>query len=286
MEFTEKQSFRDRMSQLVQISRASGLPAMRYGAAIKRVNYLSTTSTLAARIKEIEERLAELRTASSKATLFNADEGKISELMIYVKESIAEVQSTLARTAKEDHELQYSRQADHSAKVITEILQLRLSEVTKKFRQTLQLHSENLKRNEERKTRLGVNGKTRGEAPKPAKGGPRFLSRGMEANRNGDLEGNGGGALEVQEYDERKHLTRRADAMKNLERMMGEVATIFHRLGTIVQMHEVMIDRIDKTTEDTLVNIEKGKKHLIQIHEDISSYRGLIIKVPLLSLQA
>jgi syntaxin 5 len=42
--------------------------------------------------------------------------------------------------------------------------------------------------------------------------------------------------------------------------MLGEVAGIFEKMGTIVKMHETMIERIDKNTEDALINVEKGKK--------------------------
>jgi syntaxin 5 len=50
-------------------------------------------------------------------------------------------------------------------------------------------------------------------------------------------------------------------------------------LGTIVRLHEVMIDRIDKNTEDSLINVEKGRKSLSEAYRSISSNRALIIKI-------
>ena len=50
--------------------------------------------------------------------------------------------------------------------------------------------------------------------------------------------------------------------MKNIEKMLNEVGGIFQRLGNYVKMHESMIDRIDKDTDDSLMNIENGRKIL------------------------
>jgi len=61
--------------------------------------------------------------------------------------------------------------------------------------------------------------------------------------------------------------------------MLNEVAGIFQRISTLIQMQEVMIDRIDKHTEDTLVNVEKANKHLRNIYSDISSNRKMIFTV-------
>lgn len=50
--------------------------------------------------------------------------------------------------------------------------------------------------------------------------------------------------------------------MKNIEKMIGDIAQVFNRLGSIVQMHEVMIDRIDKNTDQSLDSLEKGRKNI------------------------
>jgi len=60
---------------------------------------------------------------------------------------------------------------------------------------------------------------------------------------------------------------------------MEEVMGIFTRISSMVQMHEVMIERIDKDTEDSLRNVEGGKKNLVKIFKDMSSTRRLIISV-------
>lgn len=117
-------------------------------------------------------------------------------------------------------------------------------------------------------------------------------------NRNNNIPANTNSEdfqpLKVQE-EEIKHLETRAGAMKNIESMIKETAHVFQRLGNIVKMQEIMIDRffflyyyikffffkkrIDKDTDDALINVEKGRKILTQTYRDISSNRGLILRV-------
>jgi len=61
--------------------------------------------------------------------------------------------------------------------------------------------------------------------------------------------------------------------------MLNDIGQAFQRLGTIVKLHEVMIDRIDRNTEDSLINVEKGRKSLSEAYRSISSNRALIIKI-------
>ena len=66
--------------------------------------------------------------------------------------------------------------------------------------------------------------------------------------------------------------------------MLNDIGQAFQRLGTIVKLHEVMIDRIDRNTEDSLINVEKGRKSLSEAYRSISSNRALIIKIFLILL--
>ncbi len=54
--------------------------------------------------------------------------------------------------------------------------------------------------------------------------------------------------------------------MKNIEKMIGEVAGIFQRLGNIVQMQDVMIDRLDKNTDESLESLDKGRKNINEVY--------------------
>jgi syntaxin 5 len=67
--------------------------------------------------------------------------------------------------------------------------------------------------------------------------------------------------------------------MKNITKIVNEVATMFQKLGSVVKWHETMIETIDKHTEDSLHSVEKGRKNLMGAYKSISSQRALIVKV-------
>jgi syntaxin 5 len=102
--------------------------------------------------------------------------------------------------------------------------------------------------------------------------------------------------MALEQEQESEHLQSRTESMRKIETILNEVATIFTRLGTIVKMHEVLIERlssllfqednlpnfcvrIDKNTEETLVNVQKGKKNLLQVYDDVSGWRKTILTV-------
>lgn len=50
----------------------------------------------------------------------------------------------------------------------------------------------------------------------------------------------------------------------------------------MVKIHEVMIDRIDKDVDHTILNVNKGKDHLIKHYDNVRSNKGTIIRVKIL----
>lgn len=53
--------------------------------------------------------------------------------------------------------------------------------------------------------------------------------------------------LQVDRRDQRT----RNQSMRQIESLLNDISSVFQKLGSIVQHHEVMIDRIDKNTDDT-----------------------------------
>ena len=67
--------------------------------------------------------------------------------------------------------------------------------------------------------------------------------------------------------------------MKNITSRMTELSSVFQKIATMVKLHETMIERIDKDSDDAIHNISQGKSSLMQVYKDVSSNRALIIKV-------
>lgn len=71
----------------------------------------------------------------------------------------------------------------------------------------------------------------------------------------------------------------RTNSVHTIEKTMGELASMFSRLGQLVYEQRSMIEKIDNNTDVSLNNIELGERELIKIRKDVSSNRGLIIKI-------
>ena len=60
---------------------------------------------------------------------------------------------------------------------------------------------------------------------------------------------------------------------------MYDISSLFKRFATIVQEHEILVERIDTNTESALHDLEGAKKILRDVHEDVSSTRKLMMKI-------
>lgn len=86
-------------------------------------------------------------------------------------------------------------------------------------------------------------------------------------------------AVMLQKADEVEHLKRRQDSVRNIQKALEETMGIFTRISSVVQMHDVMIERIDKNVEDSVHNVQKGKKNLLKYYKNMTSSRRWIISV-------
>eukprot|EP01016_Furgasonia_blochmanni_P036775 TRINITY_DN4241_c0_g1_i1.p1 TRINITY_DN4241_c0_g1~~TRINITY_DN4241_c0_g1_i1.p1 ORF type:complete len:204 (-),score=43.18 TRINITY_DN4241_c0_g1_i1:293-904(-) len=185
--------------------------------------------------------------------------------------------------------MQYNKQADKCSQIIIETLRMRIIESTKLFKKALQKRSEFIKNTEEKKSKFnGFTGGSLEVSNKAGRTGKALFLKKKVKDHDDDFEkgdkvtkralGNDEVAALEQEQ-ESEHLSSRVESMKKIESILNEVATIFTRLGTIVKMHEVLIERIDKNTEETLINVQKGKKNLLQVYDDVSGWRKTILTI-------
>ena len=76
-----------------------------------------------------------------------------------------------------------------------------------------------------------------------------------------------------------RYATSRANAVQNVQKMIGELGQMFSQMGQMVAHQEEMILRIDQNVSDAHENVESGTEQLLQYYNHISSNRGLVMKV-------
>jgi len=241
-----------------------------------RSDFLELSHQIEKKIRWCMRKLKELDEITNRSSLFSNDDHIINDIIMNVKTNLNQVQSDMVSLIQ-NNDLQYSKDSESLSTNITETLNMRILGLTKLFQSALQKRSKTMRKYEEKKNALNPkSNKTKPVVRKGKKGEALFL-------QEDDIEKKGQGNdnfVLVQEHElEAEYLKSRSDSIKNIEKMLNEVAGIFQRISTLIQMQEVMIDRIDKHTEDTLVNVEKANKHLRNIYSDISSNRKMIFTV-------
>jgi len=242
-----------------------------------RSSFLEGSQQIEKKIKWCMLKLKELDDISNRSSLFNSDNHMINEIIMNVKSNLTQVQTEMIQLLQ-NHDLRYSKDSETLAKNIVDNLNLRFMELTKQFGSALQKRSKTIRKYEEKSNKLKpASNKTKPNIKKGKKGEALFLT-----NNEADIEKSGQGEnfVMVQAHElENEYLQSRSDSIRNIEKMLNEVAGIFQRISAMVHMQEVMVDRIDKDTEDTLVNVTKAKKHIFNIYTDVSSNRKMIFTV-------
>ena len=60
---------------------------------------------------------------------------------------------------------------------------------------------------------------------------------------------------------------------------MHELSGMFSKIAHYVNEAQYMIERIDRNTDDTVLNVENGMKEVKVYHENAKSNRGLLLKI-------
>jgi syntaxin 5 len=251
----------------------------------RRSEFLNYSQQLEKEIKKTGATLKKLHELTNKTTLFNTEDAKINDLIANAKDSISGIQKKI-NFLQSNNDLVYTKQGEKMSKHILEILNLRFMEITKEFKNLLEKRTKTIKQFKEKESFLSMAGTNSSEirSRRPNKTEAAFLKKGKaydpEENAGAytlDMDGRGP-ATTQQSYD-LEGLRKKNESVKSIQKTMEEIMGIFTRISSMVQMHEVMIERIDKDTEDTLRNVEGGKKNLVKIFKDMSSTRRLIISV-------
>ena len=71
----------------------------------------------------------------------------------------------------------------------------------------------------------------------------------------------------------------REKAVTEVEKTIGELGTLFKRLATMISEQQEMVERIDEDVENALENTENAKNTLLKVYENVSSNRGMYMKL-------
>ncbi|TKR88751.1 hypothetical protein L596_012949 [Steinernema carpocapsae] len=213
------------------------------------------------------EKLAEL---AKKKSLFEERAGEIEELSNIIRLDITGLNKQIS-TLQEYKNNRFgvasaSRkdQGEGHSKLVVVGLQTKLASVSKIFQNVLELRTENMKR---QKNRRDMFQRSQIFASPP----PSSTVLDMDTIQQ---------QQQVQIANEQNaYVQSRTNAMEHIEAHISELGSIFTQLASLISEQGEMITRIDAKVEETSMNVDAAHVELLRYFNAISKNRWLILKI-------
>lgn len=307
---------RDRTSEFFRIVEEERLKRQGAGAAhgnrpkplARRSEFMNIAKSIGVDISNTYAKLEKLTILAKKKSLFDDRPVEIQDLTYIIKQDISSLNKQIAQlqefSKSRDENSKHAKK--HSSSVVVS-LQSKLANMSKSFKQVLEIRTENMKHQKQRRDQFSSQPPVVSSAlpPRNAQGGAL-----MSATRNSpspssgatngsfmiDMGGDDGAASAaapssassqmqqqmqqlalIDETD--SYIQERSDAMQNIESTVVELGQIFTQLATMVKEQEEMIQRIDANVADTELNVEAAHGEILKYFQSVTSNRWLMIKV-------
>jgi len=312
---------RDRTAEFFRIVEEERLKRQGAGAAqgnrqkplARRSEFMNIAKAIGVDISNTYAKLEKLTILAKKKSLFDDRPVEIQDLTYIIKQDISSLNKQIAQlqefSKNRDENSQHAKK--HSSSVVVS-LQSKLANMSKSFKQVLEIRTENLKHQKERRDQFSSQPPIVSSAlpPRNAQGGALMSatrnSPGPSGQTTGATNGSflidmddddgkgasggatgGGGATSMQQQMQQlalidetdSYIQERSDAMQNIESTVVELGQIFTQLATMVKEQEEMIQRIDANVADTELNVEAAHGEILKYFQSVTSNRWLMIKV-------
>ncbi|EKX45724.1 syntaxin 5 [Guillardia theta CCMP2712] len=230
-------------------------------------------------IHRTAEKLAKLTKLAKSKSLFDDPATEISELSYIITQDIQRLNEDLEELSN-IHSIENppNAQSNEHAGSVKKCLQSNLKTTAEKFAAVLQMRSENLQRQQDRRNEYS-SAKSFAVSSQPS-----FLREGEHT----DSHANGGEVVIelgmpmqdlTQEYAE-----SRALSVQDIEKSINELASVFSKLGEMVSLQQEQIERIDTNMDEALHHVDQGHTQLMKYYQTLTSNRGLMAKIFLVLL--
>ncbi|EAL68745.2 t-SNARE family protein [Dictyostelium discoideum AX4] len=233
---------------------------------------------------ETSEKLIKLTNMAKNTKLFMDSSAQIEELTFIIKQDIQKLNKDLSSL---DQYVKSSRQpnkqtGDHSETIVG-FLNLKLSNATKDFKDILEVRTESLKQQQEKKDSFSGYSNTFSSPPGSSHEHPSGNNNSAlyKYEMEDDDNSNEHSILMPQELmmHTTDYSSSRLRAAENISSTINQLEGIFTQLANLVSMQGEVIERIDSNMDDSLANISRGHDSLIQTLLNVSSNRSLILKI-------
>jgi len=251
-------------------------------------------------------KLEKMTHLAKKRSLFDdSHDREMQELTGIIRHDLTSLTKQLEDLRNRSSNADYTSSNNHIKKHSHNLvgsLQIKVAGITQAFKDVLEIRTENLKMQHERREQF-TGGVVNGDfAPSAMTGHHQgsVLLADEAASANGAAGGGYGGssgnsevainmgaASSGSQYNQQLMLMEeqdsllqsRADTMKTIESTIVELGSMFSQLATMVKEQEELVHRIDTNVEDAGMNVEAAHTELLRYFKSVSSNRMLMFKV-------
>ncbi|XP_069749947.1 syntaxin-5a [Narcine bancroftii] len=266
-------------------SRQNGLRANKphLNAVRQRSEFTVMAKRIGKDLSNTFSKLEKLTILAKRKSLFDDKAIEIEELTYIIKQDINSLNKQIAQLqdfvrAKGG---QTGRHLQTHSNTIVVSLQSRLASMSNDFKSVLEVRTENLKMQRNRREQFSQ-ATVSSLPPSAANGYGGSVLLKDDARRSGDvaIEMDAKSSQQLQLIDEQdSYIQSRADTMQNIEATIVELGSIFQQLAHMVKEQEETIQRIDANIEDTQLNVEAAHSEILKYFQSVTSNRWLMIKI-------
>lgn len=246
-------------------------------------------------------KLEKLTLLAKRKTLFDDRPAEIQELTYIIKGDLNSLNQQIARLQEVSKSQRKSTTGkhllSHSSNMVV-ALQAKLANMSSDFKQVLEVRTENLKQQKNRRDQFSQGPISSSLPPSTMRGstqGSLLLQEQQQQDQISiDMNASGGGPsservplLQQQQqqqqmvlYDESdSYVQERAETMQNIESTIVELGGIFQQLAHMVKEQEEMVERIDTNLQDVELNVEAAHGEILKYFQSVTKNRWLMIKI-------
>ncbi|XP_021700391.1 syntaxin-5 [Aedes aegypti] len=243
-------------------------------------------------------KLEKLTLLAKRKTLFDDRPAEIQELTYIIKGDLNSLNQQIARLQEVSKSQRRSTTGkhllSHSSNMVV-ALQAKLANMSSDFKQVLEVRTENLKQQKNRRDQFSQGPISNSLPPSAMRGstqGSLLLQEQQQQDQISiDMNASGGPSservplLQQQQqqmvlYDESdSYVQERAETMQNIESTIVELGGIFQQLAHMVKEQEEMVERIDTNLQDVELNVEAAHGEILKYFQSVTKNRWLMIKI-------
>ncbi|XP_026489475.1 syntaxin-5 [Vanessa tameamea] len=230
--------------------------------------FMSMAKVISKNITSTYAKLEKLAMLAKKKSLFDDRPMEIYELTYIIKGDLSSLNQQIARL----DEMPRGRKSmyNHSSSVVI-ALQSRLASMSNQFKQVLEVRSENLKHQNNRREQFSSSAPLVKETPSLLQPDEVSIDLGETSS------------LQTQQLalrdDTDSYVQQRAETMHNIESTIVELGGIFQQLAHMVKEQDEAIGRIDANIHDAEMNVEAGHREIMKYFQNITGNRALMFKI-------